>query len=215
MFTDRSRRAVTVGIVVLAVLGLIGMLMAPLASAHQRLTGSSPEDGEQVEAAEELVLEFSGELSQLGTAIEVTGPAGPATDGEPAIEGDTVRQPLAADLASGDYEVTWRVTSGDGHPISGELSFEVTGSGSGGDAAGGAEPTDDEATGEQAAEAAAPEETAEQEPIVTPDEDEATEEDDPVAEAQGTDGFPWLWVVLGVLAGAAVVAAVAWGRGRS
>ncbi|WP_153398197.1 copper resistance CopC family protein [Ornithinicoccus halotolerans] len=226
MFTDRSRRAVTIGVVVLAVLGLIGMLMAPLASAHDRLTGSTPEDGEQVAAPEELVLEFSGELSELGTAIEVTGPEGPATDGDPAIEGATVRQPLAADLAPGDYEVAWRVTSGDGHPISGELSFEVTGAGSD-DAGGEAEPTQDAARGDEAAEtgptdtgaaeagAAGAEETTEGAATVTPDAEQATEADSPVAEAEGSGGFPWLWAVVGVLGGAAVVAAVAWARRRS
>lgn len=93
-------------------------------SAHDELTGSTPADGATVETAPgEVVLTFSGDLADVGARITVEGPDGDATDGEPTVQGTTMQVPLAADLPAGEYAVTWRATSSDGHPISGRFSF--------------------------------------------------------------------------------------------
>lgn len=106
---------------------LLALLAVQPARAHDVLQETSPQDGAQLtEAPEELVLTYSGQISDLGTQVQVTGPQGPATDGEPEVQGREVVQPLADELPAGDYEVAWRVTSSDGHPISGTLGFTVT-----------------------------------------------------------------------------------------
>ena len=52
----------------------------------------------------------------------MTGPAGPVSDGQPQLVDAEVRQPVRAGPA-GRYTVLWRVTSADGHPVSGTFAF--------------------------------------------------------------------------------------------
>lgn len=200
-------------------------LLAPAgtASAHDQLLGSDPEDGAVVEAPDELELEFSGQLSELGLQVVVTDPDGRSVvDGEPEVDGRFVTQDLVDDLGAGTYDVVWRVTSEDGHPISGELSFtvEVT-----------EEPTTEEPTtaapttvetsepvetSEEPTETAA-EETTSAEPTATaePTEDATTgDEQDAVADE---GGLPvWAWVIIGLaVVGLLGLLARTWGRGRT
>lgn len=103
------------------------MLTALPASAHDTLVDSDPAADEVVTTTpEELVLTFSGEISDLGVQFVVTGPQGrDVVQGTPTVEGITVTQELADELVNGDYEATWRVTSSDGHPISGTIPFTI------------------------------------------------------------------------------------------
>lgn len=102
-------------------------LLALPASAHDSLVDSDPASDEILSVAPgELVLTFSGEISDLGVQFMVTGPEGrDVVQGTPTVDGVTVTQELAAELVNGDYEATWRVTSSDGHPISGTIPFTV------------------------------------------------------------------------------------------
>ncbi|GAA1147171.1 copper resistance CopC family protein [Ornithinicoccus hortensis] len=104
---------------------LLTLITAAPGLAHDSLTDSSPADGDSGPPPTELVLTFSGEIASVGAAVEATGPDGVVSEGAPEVEGFTVTQPLAADLPAGDYQVAWRVTSSDGHPISGEYTFTV------------------------------------------------------------------------------------------
>jgi hypothetical protein len=61
----------------------------------------------------------------LGTKLVVTGPKGEVQRRPPKILGKSVRQALQPDVPAGAYRVDWRVSSDDGHPISGRLSFTV------------------------------------------------------------------------------------------
>lgn len=108
---------------------LVGTGAVGPAAAHDDLVGSEPTDGDTAEEGpDSLVLTFSGTVSELGTQVVVTGPEGsPVTEGEPTVDRDRVEQDLADDLPAGEYTVLWRVTSEDGHPISGSLGFTVTG----------------------------------------------------------------------------------------
>jgi copper resistance protein C len=195
---------------------LTALLLAPvgMASAHDELTGTDPKDGATVEEPDELVLTFSGAIGDLGAQIAVTGPDGESVvDGGPDVDGTRVEQDLVEDLAAGDYEVIWRVTSEDGHPISGEFAFtvEAVADDSGDDA------TDDNS--DDAAAAATTEETTEPAQQTSAATDEAPEDADVTAEpaqAQGEGGLPtWAWVVL-ALAAAALGGLLArtWVRGR-
>ncbi|HKJ11142.1 MAG TPA: copper resistance CopC family protein [Ornithinimicrobium sp.] len=113
-----------------AVIGAVVLVAATAltASAHDELTGTTPADGASVDPdTAEVRLEFSGAVAEVGTVVEVTGPDGAATQGEPEIDGTAVVQPVEEDLPPGPYTVRWRVTSQDGHPISGDFSYTVVG----------------------------------------------------------------------------------------
>ncbi len=113
----------------LAACALLLGVGTPAASAHDALVAATPADGSTLPAAPgELALEFSGVVQELGAQVAVTGPGGDAVAQGPAeVVGSTLTQPLDADLAAGTYAVAWRVTSADGHPISGTTTFTVAG----------------------------------------------------------------------------------------
>jgi copper resistance protein C len=77
------------------------------------------------------VLTFDEPAIAMGTQIVITGPSGPAQAGAPRLVDNTVTQELQAGAPAGDYTVAWRVTSADGHPISGTFAFTATDAGAG------------------------------------------------------------------------------------
>lgn len=97
------------------------------AAAHARLIGSDPEDGATVDVAPvEIVLEFSERVQEDFAQVAVLdADDGHHEDGEPVVSGSTVTQAVNA-LSAGDYRISYRVGSSDGHPISGTLTFTVT-----------------------------------------------------------------------------------------
>lgn len=126
--TSAPRRGrVLAALVGLLVLGSTGGVAAP-AVAHDALTGSNPPDGSTVATPPPSVdLTFGEPPLGIGAEVQVTGPGGAVVgDGDLVLTDTTVSQPLAAELPAGAYAVAWRVTSSDGHPISGELSFTAT-----------------------------------------------------------------------------------------
>ena len=105
-------------------------LAAPPASAHDVLVASSPANRSTVaRTPAEVVLTFDQPAIALGTQVVVTGPAGPVSDGAPRLVDNTVTQPLTAGAPAGAYTVEWRVTSVDGHPVTGTLSFAAAAAG--------------------------------------------------------------------------------------
>ncbi|MBG6084248.1 copper resistance CopC family protein [Zhihengliuella flava] len=96
--------------------------LAPAAHAHDQLISTDPADGDTLaESPEELRLTFSGEIQDIGSAVELTDADAQAYDVELAVErADLVLTP-AQPLQAGDYTLAWRVTSSDGHPIEGTV----------------------------------------------------------------------------------------------
>ena len=93
------------------------------ASAHDVLRSTNPADGAVVDRLpDRVVLTFGEPALAIGTEVVVTGPAGPVSDGPPQLVDAEVRQPVRAGPA-GRYTVLWRVTSADGHPVSGTFAF--------------------------------------------------------------------------------------------
>lgn len=101
---------------------------APHAAAHNSLLGTDPEDGATLPTPPtHLTLTFDQPAQALGTEIVVLGPDGATVStGTAELVDNTVAQALAADLPAGTYTVQWRVTSADGHPLSGELAFTAS-----------------------------------------------------------------------------------------
>jgi methionine-rich copper-binding protein CopC len=103
--------------------GLMLVSVARPAWAHDVLRSSSPGDGTHVERPPaEVVLTFDEPALAVGTEILVTGPSGSVATGPPRLVDTEVRQSLAGGPA-GAYTVVWRVTSADGHPVSGTFGF--------------------------------------------------------------------------------------------
>ena len=118
----RLRHVITAAAALALVLGPVGS-----AVAHDVLAGTTPAPDATVDTAPATVsLEFSDAPQTLGTDVVVTGPAGDTvSDGTPQIAGSTVTQQLAGGLPAGTYTVDWRVTSADGHPLTGSFAFDV------------------------------------------------------------------------------------------
>jgi copper resistance protein C len=111
------------------ILGLAALVALPLPSAvaHAELIDSDPKDGATVQTLpDQVVLEFSEEVGSPAF-VDVTAADGTkVTAGDPQVLGAKVEAPLAADGPAGTYTIAYRVVSADGHPISGELTFDVT-----------------------------------------------------------------------------------------
>lgn len=126
MTTTASRgRLWAVAVVVAVMFTLLGT--PQIASAHNALVSTTPGDGKTVaDPPSSVVLTFNEPAIATGTKVLVTEPEGAsATAGDPKLVDNTVEQDLAAQLPAGEYEVEWRVTSADGHPINGRFTFTV------------------------------------------------------------------------------------------
>jgi hypothetical protein len=112
---------------------LVGVLLADApASAHNTLVSSNPTDEQRVARTPSAVLlTFNEPAVAMGTQVIVTGPAGPVQLGAPQLVDNAVTQPLQGGAAAGAYTVSWRVTSADGHPISGTFTFTAAAAGAG------------------------------------------------------------------------------------
>jgi copper resistance protein C len=116
-------------VVVLAVAAAAVLVGAGAAQAHNTLVSTDPAEGATVAAAPTRVtLTFNEPARSLGTEIVVTAPDGTTVStGDAVLDGVTVSQDVTGSLPAGAYTVTWRVTSADGHPLEGVLSFTATG----------------------------------------------------------------------------------------
>ena len=110
----------------LLALGLV--VAAPAAAlAHDVLERTNPADGTTVSTMPaSVVLTFSEDPLDIGSQVVVTGPSGSVSSGAPTISGRDVTQAVATTAPAGDYTVSYRVTSGDGHPVTGTFSFHAT-----------------------------------------------------------------------------------------
>lgn len=109
---------------VVAAVVLTSLVGAAPAAAHNSLRATSPIDGETVaRTPAAVVLTFREPALDIGTQILITGPAGPVHQGPARLIDNTVSQDLQPGAPAGAYTVTWRVTSADGHTLSGVFTF--------------------------------------------------------------------------------------------
>lgn len=111
---------------VLAVgLALIG---AAPAAAHSELINSTPEAGQALDYAPigvELV--FNQDINESFATVSVVGPGNEQwAQGETAVDGPTVTVSVREGAPIGRYTVGYRVTSADGHPITGSYATATT-----------------------------------------------------------------------------------------
>ena len=183
---------------VTAVAALVGIAGAPAASAHDELVSTDPAYGATMATApDHVTITFTDKALALGTEVKVTAPDGSAAgDGAVQLTGTSVVQPLVAARPAGTYTVDWRVTSADGHPVSGTFTFVASA------ATGAPTPSATPATTPTATSAAAPAAT------VDPASAAPTPSATPGAATSsgGRSFWPFLAVVLLVAAGTAALA---------
>ena len=94
------------------------------AHAHDVLEKATPADGTTVTLLPaDVSLVFSEQPLELGLQVVVTGPTGNVAEGLATIQGREVRQAISSAAPAGQYTVAYRVTSDDGHPVSGSFGF--------------------------------------------------------------------------------------------
>ncbi|WP_168929408.1 copper resistance CopC family protein [Nocardioides sp. GY 10113] len=130
--------ATLVALVASALFGVVAAGWSNPAAAHTSLVGSTPEDGARLDALPaEMTFTFSEPISPPAYVV-VTAPDGtPAAAEEVRVAGTEVSVALADPGIAGRYTAAFRVVSEDGHPVTGQLSFDV------GDAAASDEPSDE------------------------------------------------------------------------
>ena len=118
----RAFRLAATGLVVLCAV----VAGAGPAAAHAQLIGTDPADGAVLEEAPEAVtLSFNEPVRLTDREITVYDAAGRAIESEATSSGTDVVVDLPDDPGRGTFVVAWFVLSGDGHPISGSLTFSV------------------------------------------------------------------------------------------
>lgn len=113
-----------------AALAALALLLgtAPPAAAHATLVDSDPDEGAVVATAPDtVVLTFNEPVRLTSQPIRVYDAEGEQVESSASADDRqvTVALPGAADLADGTYVVAWNALSGDGHPLSGALTFSV------------------------------------------------------------------------------------------
>ncbi|AEA26528.1 copper resistance CopC family protein [Pseudonocardia dioxanivorans] len=116
----------TSAVLVLAAATVFGT--ATPALAHDELRSATPAQGATLTTAPDTArLQFSAALDPQFVSTAVTTPDGRRWEaGATRVEGSTVVVPLQTAVPAGTYTVAYRVTSQDGHPITGGLTYQVT-----------------------------------------------------------------------------------------
>lgn len=152
-----------------ALLGAMVLTAAP-ADAHARLEGSSPQDGATLSAVPpEIMLRFNEPIQEGLNQVSVKSGSTDVAKGDPQVDGSKVYQPVEYTMDPGEYTVTFKVVSADGHPVSDSFTFTYA-------------PADNEGKVEEEPDAApdSPSETSSpaQEPSESPSPSETTGEDE-------------------------------------
>jgi copper resistance protein C len=126
---------------------VVAILTAQVASAHAMLVSAEPADGATLTAGPDRVsATFNQPLQANFAAMTVVGPDAKLwSTGEPTVQDAIVSVRMRPLGPAGSYTVNYRVTSADGHAVSGSWSFRLTVAGTGipGPAAARPDPGDD------------------------------------------------------------------------
>jgi methionine-rich copper-binding protein CopC len=117
----------------LAALVALAIALAPVASAHAVLIATDPAKGAKLASGPAQVsATFNEPLQTAFAAMTVVGPdANLWSTGDPRADGAVISVALRPLGPAGSYTVNYRVTSADGHVVTGSWAFELTTPGSG------------------------------------------------------------------------------------
>ncbi|MFE9582933.1 copper resistance protein CopC [Nocardia sp. NPDC006044] len=110
-----------------------GFTATGTAAAHSAPTASVPDDGATIDAGPARAsITFNEALQPSFPALTVVGPDGNLwSKGAPTVDGNTVSVEVGELGPVGEYTVAYRVTSADGHPVSGKRHFTLSKAGNG------------------------------------------------------------------------------------
>lgn len=112
----------------LAAVFAVALATPGAAWAHSRLISSDPADGAALTARPATVsATFSEDVQSLFAAMTVVGADGSAQSvGQPRVQGAVVSVDVSSQIPAGTYTVNYRVTSADGHAVTGSWAFTLT-----------------------------------------------------------------------------------------
>ena len=116
-------------VVVIACLAAAGLLVlsSPAAVGHAVLVSSTPEDGSTVATMPgEIVLTFNERVTTPAYVVAEAPDGTEVASGEARTDGTRVRATTRPADIAGEYRISYRVVSADGHPISGSVFVTVT-----------------------------------------------------------------------------------------
>ncbi|WP_159449206.1 copper resistance CopC family protein [Demequina sp. NBRC 110055] len=103
---------------------VFAVVPATAAHAHTDLRSSTPAEGDSVATLDEVSLQFTSSLLDIGTELSLVDAEGTTTALDPTFPAeDTVAAAVESDLAPGPAQLVWRVVAEDGHPIEGVIDF--------------------------------------------------------------------------------------------
>lgn len=167
--------------IIAVLVALVTLWTAPAAWAHTELTGSSPEDGSEVNtSASSVSLTFDEPVDAEGATISVIGPGNAEWEvGAITSTGHKLTAPVRPTGPTGRYTMAYRIVSADGDPVGGSVSFTLVVSE--GQVAPSKQPTTSAA------------------PVVSAQPEDA-----------GDGGLPvWVWVVMGLVVAGVIAVGVA------
>ncbi len=129
---SRQTRMAAVSLL-LAAIAFAATLTAGAASAHAARVSTDPADNASVSTGPTHVSAvFNEELQTTFAAMTVVGPDGNLwSSGQPQVHGAVVSVGVRPLGPTGTYTANYRVTSADGHVVSGSWSFRLTTPGTG------------------------------------------------------------------------------------
>lgn len=114
-----------------SLLPILIFLPLPSAQAHAELVSSNPAIGAHLDSLPTRVeVTFDGNLLNIGSAktnvLVVKDPKGGQIDAKNShVSGATLSVDVNSVATNGEFTVSWRVVSGDGHPEEGSYTFAV------------------------------------------------------------------------------------------
>ncbi len=117
----------------LAAVTIVASLTAGAAGAHAARISVDPAENAAVSTGPAHVrATFNEDLQTTFAAMTVVGPDGNLwSSGQPQVQGAVVSVGVRPLGPTGNYTVNYRVTSADGHVVSGSWSFRLTAAGTG------------------------------------------------------------------------------------
>ncbi|AYF74708.1 copper resistance protein CopC [Nocardia yunnanensis] len=126
-------RTLLTGLVTGLLVAGFALLGGGVANAHSVPVSSSPANGAQLDTSPATAsITFNESLQPAYPSMTVTGPDGNLwSKGQPKVDGPTISIEVGELGPVGEYTVAYRVTSADGHPVSGKRTFTLTKAGNG------------------------------------------------------------------------------------
>lgn len=127
-----------------ALVAAMALAGAPLAAAHAaRIAADPADDAVLAQGPPRVSATFNEQLQPEFAAMTVVGPDGNLwSSGDPQVQGAEISVGVRPLGPAGTYTVNYRVTSADGHPVSGSWSFRLTVAASGTPGPSAARPAD-------------------------------------------------------------------------